>query len=197
MKIENKEELAKLHFICDFDGTLVRINAQWRVMVDRVFRIIEKREGKPLSFPSLKEFYATNYALYMKYKDEIDAIVSEYEADLLEEGKIDIINEWLWKLSASKKWAIVSNNSRNTVERVIENKGVEIRPIILGREDVTYIKPNPEGIIKALSKLGVAKERVISVGDRGIDEKAAIGAGIKFAYVDELRKFLNVNREER
>jgi phosphoglycolate phosphatase-like HAD superfamily hydrolase len=49
---------------------------------------------------------------------------------------------------------------------------------VVSCEEVTKIKPNPEGILKLLAQLGVKKDEVIVLGDHAVDMQAAKAAGL-------------------
>jgi phosphoglycolate phosphatase len=49
--------------------------------------------------------------------------------------------------------------------------------------DVTKVKPDPEGLLLAVEKLGVKTEDVLYIGDSYVDAMAAEAAGMKFAGV--------------
>ena len=55
--------------------------------------------------------------------------------------------------------------------------------VFIGVGDVTKVKPDPEGLLLAVEKLGVKKEEVLYVGDSYVDAMAAEAAGMKFAGV--------------
>ena len=55
--------------------------------------------------------------------------------------------------------------------------------VYIGVGDVAKVKPDPEGLLLAVEKLGVKTEDVIYVGDSYVDAKAAEAAGMKFAGV--------------
>ena len=54
---------------------------------------------------------------------------------------------------------------------------------IIGGEDVENLKPDPEGLIKVLSNLGVFSAEAIYVGDSLIDAKTAKEANVPFVAV--------------
>ncbi len=59
----------------------------------------------------------------------------------------------------------------------IEELGVTARfPVVIGYDDVVVTKPHPEGILKALERLGVPPERALMVGDTVADIEAAKAA---------------------
>ena len=68
--------------------------------------------------------------------------------------------------------------------------------IVVGGEDVTRAKPDPEGLLHAIGQLGVAKADVLYIGDSTVDAETAQAAGVDFAGVthgvttaDELSRY--------
>ena len=68
--------------------------------------------------------------------------------------------------------------------------------IVVGGEDVTRAKPDPEGLLLAIHRLGVKKKHVLYIGDSTVDAETARAAGVDFAGVthgvttaDELRRY--------
>jgi len=55
--------------------------------------------------------------------------------------------------------------------------------IFIGVGDVTKVKPDPEGLLLAVEKLGVKTEDALYVGDSYVDAMAAEATGMKFAGV--------------
>ena len=51
--------------------------------------------------------------------------------------------------------------------------------VIIGLEDVTHAKPDPEPLLTALSRLGVEPAQAVYVGDTDIDMKTAAAAGVR------------------
>ena len=82
------------------------------------------------------------------------------------------------------KIAIVSSKMRYRIVESFEVQlGVHPYDVIVGMEDVTVPKPDPQGIIKAMELLGVTKDEVLYVGDSYIDAESALNAGVDFAAV--------------
>lgn len=80
--------------------------------------------------------------------------------------------------------AIVSTKPRMTIERIFEYRGItHLQDLIVGDEDVTRYKPDPEGLNFALDRLGLKRERVLFCGDTVIDAAAARNAGVDFCAV--------------
>lgn len=59
----------------------------------------------------------------------------------------------------------------------------ELFDVYIGVGDVTKVKPDPEGLLLAVEKLGVKTENALYVGDSYVDAMAAEAAGMKFAGV--------------
>ena len=55
--------------------------------------------------------------------------------------------------------------------------------IVVGGEDVSRAKPDPEGLLYAIRQLGVKKKRVLYIGDSTVDAETAQAAGVDFAGV--------------
>ena len=53
----------------------------------------------------------------------------------------------------------------------------------MGGDAVTHHKPNPEGLLLAISRLGAQKQDVLYIGDALVDAEAARQAGIDFLAV--------------
>lgn len=79
---------------------------------------------------------------------------------------------------------IVSTKTGETIQRIMERFGLhDTLELILGSYDVTNHKPHPEGILKALDRMGVTPEDFLYCGDTILDAQAAQGAGVDFAAV--------------
>ena len=55
--------------------------------------------------------------------------------------------------------------------------------LIIGGQDVRRAKPDPEGIQKAMERLGVKKDELLFCGDTVIDAETARNAGVDFCAV--------------
>ncbi len=80
--------------------------------------------------------------------------------------------------------AIVSTKYRYRISGVLErDKLSNCFDYIIGGEDVSQHKPNPEGLELAIQKLGIGKENAIYIGDTTIDLETAQRAKVKFIGV--------------
>ena len=94
-------------------------------------------------------------------------------------------NELLDRLRAKNvRLATLTNSGRAPSEWLLKQHDLLRRfDFTLSRDDVTKLKPCPDGVLKALDLMGLPKEEVVYVGDSVIDVKAAKAAGIKVAGV--------------
>jgi len=73
---------------------------------------------------------------------------------------------------------IVSSNAVRVVHSVLEQGAmVHLFEVIIGRDEVTELKPSAEGIRLCSDQLGVMPSRAMYVGDMGSDMAAAQAAG--------------------
>ena len=79
---------------------------------------------------------------------------------------------------------VVSTKFRYRIDHVLVREG--LRPhfgCVIGGEDVTRHKPDPEALERALEALRAERARVVYVGDSVVDAEAAGSAGIRFVAV--------------
>ncbi len=77
---------------------------------------------------------------------------------------------------AHVKCALVTNNSRRSVERVLERNPLSF-DVILSR-DGGALKPDPQAFLTALERLDVRPNEAIAIGDADLDLIASERAGI-------------------
>ena len=82
------------------------------------------------------------------------------------------------------KTGIVSTKLRRRIEGTLARYGVTaLVDIILGGDDVSAPKPDPEGVRLALERLGARAPDVLYIGDSVVDAETARNAGVDFAAV--------------
>lgn len=108
----------------------------------------------------------------------------------------ELEKEVLWKLNNAKlnpgvfevlseikekggKIAVVTASKKRWVKRALRNNGLrDVVDVFLGLEDVEYVKPDPEGLNKALRLMGGNADGAIMIGDNGKDVLAGKAAGM-------------------
>lgn len=82
------------------------------------------------------------------------------------------------------KVAIVSTKRGDTIEIILNRLGIaDTVDLVVGSADVKRHKPDPEGLLLALDRLGVTPENALFCGDTVLDAGAARNAGTHFAAV--------------
>jgi HAD superfamily hydrolase (TIGR01549 family) len=75
--------------------------------------------------------------------------------------------------------ALVTNSGRRPVDHILSLFGfLPYISLVITRDEMGLMKPEPDGILKAIDELKVAKEETVYVGDSIIDIQAAHSAGI-------------------
>ena len=173
----------------DFDGTLLDTN---ELIIQTFMHVLNKRfpgqyEPKDcVKFigPSLTETF-TDIA-----PNEVEELIHEYREwnhihhdELVKE--YDGVVETLEKLKEmGLRLVIVSTKRRETIARGLDIMGVaHLFEFVIGIDDVTHVKPDPEPILLAIKKLGVAKEDAIMIGDNSHDILGGKNAGVRTAGV--------------
>jgi len=85
---------------------------------------------------------------------------------------------------AGYQLGIVSTKNRYRIEMVLEREGLtECFSTIVGAEDVSEFKPDPQGVKMAMTRLAVAHDDLLYVGDSEVDAETAKRAGVPFVAV--------------
>lgn len=169
MSVKNIEAI-----IFDLDGTIFELPVDWEVLRPKI-EIIAGR-----SFTSFGTLYSSALP---KQKNSLRQLLDEAEMEAIKRGKvISGVPEILGKLAAIFKIAVVTRNSRYVSKIALKKLGIE-DAILVSRDDVEHMKPDPEGINKALTTLNLSKKQAIFVGDSYHDVEAARAAGVKVAIV--------------
>ena len=80
--------------------------------------------------------------------------------------------------------AIVSTKYRYRIESILAHVGMAgAVDFIVGGEDVSRHKPDPEGLRRALDGLGIDGASALYVGDHPVDGHAAARAGVRYVRV--------------
>ena len=94
------------------------------------------------------------------------------------------VPEILRELHKTHRLGIVTTKFHYRVEAILRKFSVEeLVDVIIGGEDVKAEKPSPEGLLAAISRLGVQKRDTLYVGDSLVDARTAMNAGADFAAV--------------
>jgi pyrophosphatase PpaX len=101
----------------------------------------------------------------------------------------------------SLRLGIVTGKSRGAWEITARSSGLGAFDVTITDEDVVEAKPDPEGLVLALDRLGISAAEAVYVGDSVGDARAARAAHVRFAAAlwpkaaPEREKFLTQVRE--
>lgn len=122
--------------------------------------------------------------------DRLAAFKAEYrrEADVYMTPNTRLFPETLRVLRTLKergaKIGIISTKYRFRIHDTMDQHlPADFLDIVVGGEDVSRAKPDPEGLLYAIRQLGVKKKRVLYIGDSTVDAETAQAAGVDFAGI--------------
>ena len=96
-------------------------------------------------------------------------------------GAVELL-EWLRECRV--RTAIVSTKPGITLRQIFAFRKLDhLLELVIGGDEVTQAKPDPEGLNLALERLGLTAERTLFCGDTVIDAATARAAGCSFAAV--------------
>ncbi len=185
--------MPELGFILDMDGTLVdstgiirRIQAE--IMKEFNITLTTERTQELESFAEgmFQENFSTRLAIKimmnlmkavgLNFRQRIKALlmagklyIKELGELKLYEGVIELI-EFFEKNSF--KYVIVTNSSDKAVNRYLKNYPEfysKMKPIIISKDSVKYVKPHPESFELASKRMGISNDRIFVVGDTKYD----------------------------
>lgn len=77
------------------------------------------------------------------------------------------------------KLGVCSNKPRDFTRKLLDILGIDVFDVALGPEDVKQMKPAPDMLLEALSRLQVTPGQALYVGDMVIDIRTARAAGLR------------------
>ena len=168
LRLTTKQQLVKMGFDVSFmEGN----NLHTQEIIDRARAQVEAG-GVKVSFESFRA--ALSAAL-----DDIE-MEWNFRAEPIP-GTVGVLD----RLRAENvKLATLTNSGRAPSQWLLRRHDLLRQfDFTLSRDDVPALKPSPDGILKAISLMGLPRHEVVYVGDSVIDVRAARGAGIKVASV--------------
>ena len=184
----------------DLDGTLFNLDVPWGQIKEDIAEDYQNQFQQ--SLPNEKNFYSMFnfiksqqgipvYNRYLKFLESQEHIgVLKHTSEPLW-----LANTGLYRIANYIRfdtfYGIVSSNFHNNILEVLKPYGLQERfKIIIGRDDVVEMKPNPEGLNQVLVAYNLEPSQVLFIGDLPSDEEAAQRADISFLYVDKFQKLL-------
>lgn len=134
-----------------------------------------------------------------------DEFFAELESEVIDRLDVAKLNHGVFELltlikQRGGKIGVVTASRKRWVKRALrENSLRELVDVFLGKEDVSYVKPDPESLIKALRLMGGRADEAVMIGDNGKDvfagKKAGMDTGLYFPKRYE--EFYSKDMQER
>jgi HAD superfamily hydrolase (TIGR01549 family) len=184
--------------IFDIDGTLVSF--RFDVQGTRSALLAEMTKmgfdvtGLSLSSPTQRIMDAVRSQIesgrvggdYLSIKARLYSILDRFEEESSSNATLfpDTVETLKLLRERSVKLCVLTNSGRRSAYQLLDKYSLSrFFAFVLTRDDVDAMKPDPEGIHKALSMLSLPKEEVLYVGDSPYDIMAAKQAGLKVISV--------------
>ena len=179
-----------LSAIFDFDETMVLLEEQHTAAAARLAREMgDDYERMPEAFRHRSGFRVVDDVDEMRrffgWRDDLDSLYARrLELFLVEcrEHPVSLLPGVAEAIAALEgrgmKLAIASSGLRPSIEEILDNLGLRTRfRAIIGGEDVTKGKPDPEPYLRAAAALGVAPSNCLVFEDSFVGVAAAKAAG--------------------
>jgi phosphoglycolate phosphatase len=176
--------------IFDFDGTLAKLNIDFRKMREAIAALI-------CSYGIAKDQLYTDLVLEMidaafeilkqhserqakKFFNEANAIVKNIEIKAAYNGELfDHSRKLLDSLKSQDiSCGIITRNCAKAV-KIIFPDILSNCSVLICRDDVNNVKPHPEHLNMALKELGGSAKNTLMIGDHPLDIKTGLNAGTK------------------
>ena len=177
--------------IFDFDGTLARPSLDFPLMKRRIADLAEAflpGRVEPGLLPALE--WIEYLAFGMKDGDSLDfrtrarTLIEDMEREAAARTSLfPFAREALARLrSLGATPAVITRNTRQSVATVFPD-AADYLGVVLAREDVSAVKPDPAHLLAALAVLDVSPGQAMMVGDHPLDVLTARRAGAFAAAV--------------
>ncbi|WP_456427603.1 HAD family hydrolase [Rhodocaloribacter sp.] len=171
--------------ILDFDGTMARLAVDWPALRARLAELTRASGGTWAPDAGLDANLrrlrrAHGEALFGR----LCAVVAEAERAGFDPASIHAPTVALLRRRGDRPFAVVSSNTRRALTGIFRDPAWGgLTPFVVGKEDVRRGKPDPEGLMRACRRFGVAPGEAVFAGDAPSDRAAAEAAGMPFVPV--------------
>ncbi|MFW5703793.1 MAG: HAD family hydrolase [Patescibacteria group bacterium] len=173
--------------IFDFDETLATLHIDWSRWGEEMASIIQRYESGPYNIFSHHALNELTRKHGLEFRREmIENNGPAEQRNCSGYTKHEPILRLLRQASEQSRVHLWTSNNRETVQPLLEE--LEIDNLFTRKvfyNDVTYIKPDPDGFT-LINTDGITAEQFMFVGDSASDAGACSAAGIRFVHVDEV-----------
>lgn len=178
----------------DFDGTLVHLNIDFGQMRARIEALVSQyglsMEGRGALYvlelieDAVRELKADDEEKARAFRREAEAAVVAIELEAASRAQMypEVPELLRWLRERGIRVAIVTRNCRAAVERILAENPL-VYDVLLTRDEVSAVKPDPEHLQTALRLMGVKPQQTLMVGDHPLDVQVGRAAGTRTAAV--------------
>ena len=186
--------------IFDLDGTLFNLAIDWQDIRHHIMEGYFQQYGQ--NMPELTYFFQIYEFIEMQHGKEATLPYLQYQAaeELSAVQEFHYAPTWLATngmnliaqyIRFDTFFGIVSGNFHETIVEILTHFNMLERfRVIIGRNDVNHMKPNPEGLFRIIDGYDLSPDTVLFIGDMDVDKEAAKRAHIPFLYSQELQALL-------
>lgn len=168
--------------VYDLDGTLVELDVDWDTVATEAAAVLRAR-GVDVADDSLWEILDTADA--KGYRPAVDSVIADHERDGARTSTRLAGSD---ELPQSVPVGVCSLNCEAACRIALEMHGLDRHvDVVVGRDTVEGVKPNPEPLLYAIDTLSAAPGSSLFVGNRETDEETADSAGVDFEYISDRR----------
>ncbi|TEU18478.1 MAG: HAD-IIIA family hydrolase [Anaerolineales bacterium] len=178
----------------DLDGTLVHLTIDFGRMRAEVKALLPQyglsMEGRSTLYilelieDAVRELKAQDEERARAFRREAEAAIVAIELEAADEAQVyPEVPELLRRLrERGIRVAIVTRNCRAAVDRILAENPL-VYDVLLTRDEVAAVKPDPEHLLTALRLVGVEPQRTLMVGDHPMDVQVGRAVGARAAAV--------------
>ncbi|HJM82979.1 MAG TPA: HAD-IA family hydrolase [Nitrospinota bacterium] len=188
------EKLEPEVIVFDLDGTLIDSKQDIANALNWTF---DQLGYPPLPMKTIEQFVGNGVAplIRLALEDaghldrEVDVVKlfrSRYWDHLLDHTiMFETVFETLEELRNSYKLGVISNKPEQYTKRIVKKLGLypHFGAQVYGGDTLSVKKPKPDALLKIAQFYGMPIEKVLMVGDSGVDAKTAFNAGAMFVGV--------------
>ncbi len=181
--------------IFDMDGTLItfqfNVRGTRKAILEQLQSLGFDTSGLDLATPTqgildAVKAQTTERNKYSELRRGVFKILDRFELEAAESTAPfpDAAKVLEYLKSKGVRLAVLTNSGRLAASKSIEKAGLSaLFEFILTRDDTATMKPRPEGVAQAASRLGLPPRMTYYVGDSPFDISAAKGAGVRVVSV--------------
>jgi phosphoglycolate phosphatase len=181
----------------DFEGTLVDFQWNLEAAVNETLTALGLAGfSKDLYGPNPGYAHIYNHTIRLASQEGsekeaaqrnlVDAIYDRYDTDALTRWQLYMDTTEVLSLLKQKNYrlGLISNVGNVALTAALRKLNIQrFMDVVVSRNEMSLIKPDPEGLLSAAQKLGLTPERIVFVGDSRNDVAAAHAAGMQSCYL--------------